>query len=536
MWKFFLFVLFWSTTLFAQGLCGTIDSDGEGFTQQKHQEKTSGLSLIGDASKLWPQDERVLHVRFVGIRNTILEQQIQKVVENSWEKCCGINFIFDNDKDAQITVKITYSEGYSSSIGTDSKLSKPSMRLSFYRYDKKSKKAILKKGVLKKINGEKVIRYDSYFYRKVVHEFGHAMGFKHEQQSPNLNIDWDEEKVIKYYKDTNSWDENKTRRNVLKKLEDATIRRVYGNIDENSGTFDGVNRQPFQSETVEIMNVTTAFDPHSVMCYEIHFPLAKNPNKHLLGVLNGKYQQDLEDNYISTGIRNAFHKQKLAIDEEASILESDDAFYIITNIGDVRYTLIYNSESEDFDIYPWWGDRYTLSTVDRYFANRLYPYSRESDNNRFIEREVERAFDEILSRAPNNDEQKKFGKYMGKYGLLEMRYSVSEKATTLLKKKYRSYHGSEANDEFIENSRQLLVEGEMDQIVKRLSTTMHLRSRDQIAFDKSLNVEGVKNIHIGDNFQAFAGEKMYFTAGRRIVLKSGFRAEVGSNVVVKIYK
>lgn len=56
-----------------------------------------------------------------------------------------------------------------------------------------------------------------------LHEIGHAVGLKHEHQNPNAGIVWDEAAVIKHYKQTNDWDEQTVRHNILNKLEPGDI-------------------------------------------------------------------------------------------------------------------------------------------------------------------------------------------------------------------------------------------------------------------------------------------------------------------------
>ena len=52
----------------------------------------------------------------------------------------------------------------------------------------------------------------------VIHEMGHMLGMIHEHQNPKgQNIDWNDEKVFEWAKQTQGWDEETTTNNILKK-------------------------------------------------------------------------------------------------------------------------------------------------------------------------------------------------------------------------------------------------------------------------------------------------------------------------------
>ncbi len=68
--------------------------------------------------------------------------------------------------------------------------------------------------------------------RVVLHEFGHALGFKHEHQNPSVSIPWDKEKVYEYYRIGNGWDRGKVDHNLFDKLDIGQTQ--YTSFDPNS--------------------------------------------------------------------------------------------------------------------------------------------------------------------------------------------------------------------------------------------------------------------------------------------------------------
>jgi hypothetical protein len=64
----------------------------------------------------------------------------------------------------------------------------------------------------------------------IIHEFGHVLGLIHEHQNPEgVGIPWDEEKVYKWARETQGWDEKTTYRNIIQK---------YDKNQLNSSLFD----------------------------------------------------------------------------------------------------------------------------------------------------------------------------------------------------------------------------------------------------------------------------------------------------------
>ncbi len=63
----------------------------------------------------------------------------------------------------------------------------------------------------------------SEFRRVILHEFGHALGFVHEHQSPNAGIPWDIDKVYAFYTgEPNNWDTTKINNNIFARYSKST--------------------------------------------------------------------------------------------------------------------------------------------------------------------------------------------------------------------------------------------------------------------------------------------------------------------------
>ena len=53
----------------------------------------------------------------------------------------------------------------------------------------------------------------------ILHEFGHAIGLKHEHQHPDCPIDWNKVVLYQYYKDNGNWGKDKVDEQILTKFD-----------------------------------------------------------------------------------------------------------------------------------------------------------------------------------------------------------------------------------------------------------------------------------------------------------------------------
>jgi hypothetical protein len=79
------------------------------------------------------------------------------------------------------------------------------------------------------------------FRRTTIHEFGHAIGLRHEHISPNVAFNWNEAQIIADLRQQ-GWPEDQTRRNIIDNLLKSNSRSAF---------------------------FTTRFDPKSIMIYSI---------------------------------------------------------------------------------------------------------------------------------------------------------------------------------------------------------------------------------------------------------------------------
>ncbi|MBL0237888.1 MAG: hypothetical protein IPQ02_15085 [Saprospiraceae bacterium] len=203
--------------------------------------KTNKAYLAALSAYKWPLNHRDLKVSFLD-GDTNIHKRVMETAKK-WEQYCGIRFIFGNFPDADITISFFYTGSWSY-FGTYSQKMKPSMNFGWLLRDTPQEE------------------YD----RVVLHEFGHAIGFVHEHQNPNGNIQWNKERVYQYYMSPpNNWDKLDVDENIFYKY-----------------NFNEVN--------------ATAFDPKSIMIYAI--PAELTLNGYSTSANNNLSPTDI--NYVST--------------------------------------------------------------------------------------------------------------------------------------------------------------------------------------------------------------------------------------------
>jgi hypothetical protein len=183
-------------------------------TPVSHSE-TGSLSLIGDSDKRWPNGSTLkVAMNFKGttVRDfsyvcdasdsgrVCSNKVIKFIMEQAsrWSTYGNISFQHtSNWNDAEIRIRFDRDKGANSVVGTDAQ-SRPRSE--------------------KTMNLDISWWNDDWIKATIIHEFGHAIGLKHEHKRPDTPYQLDEEKVYQYYSQTLGWSRKKTYHNVLRPL------------------------------------------------------------------------------------------------------------------------------------------------------------------------------------------------------------------------------------------------------------------------------------------------------------------------------
>ena len=144
------------------------------------------------------------------ISYSVLEADVKAAI-NEWAERVNLKFEYlasDSSKTADINIGFRHSKdsspnGSHSYIGTDCKGKTVSINFGWIG--------------------------DSQTYR---HEFGHALGLKHEHQLPNHDIVWNKEYIYNHYAQSDGWDRATVDRNIFDKLSSSSS--IYSEPDIKS--------------------------------------------------------------------------------------------------------------------------------------------------------------------------------------------------------------------------------------------------------------------------------------------------------------
>jgi hypothetical protein len=126
----------------------------------------------------------------IEISNLTPINAIKKVVNERIQPLVNLKLIFvNNSSTADIRISFDNKEGSKSAIGTYA---------------------------LKKPKNKYTMNFAWFNASTILHEFGHAIGMRHEHQGPFSNIQWDKEVLDEYYEEL-GWSPAKVQRNIIDK-------------------------------------------------------------------------------------------------------------------------------------------------------------------------------------------------------------------------------------------------------------------------------------------------------------------------------
>ncbi|MFK7814204.1 MAG: M12 family metallopeptidase [Maribacter sp.] len=211
---------------------------------------------------IWPTSSKIT-VSFLDTPSRMVGSKIKQYAQE-WEKYANIDFEFISGKNGDIRIGLKKGGSWSK-IGILAQLvDKKKKTMNFGWFNDNTS--------------------DESFRSTTMHEFGHALGLKHEHQSPAAGICWDWDKVITYFKDKEDWSEKRTRGN-LEMLSNTKVGN-YSAYDPKSIMHYGISNKVTSCDfSVKSNKVLSAIDKQGIATL---YP--KGKSRSIVGKLNNTYK------------------------------------------------------------------------------------------------------------------------------------------------------------------------------------------------------------------------------------------------------
>lgn len=164
----------------------------------------SRTSAILESAKKWVNGT-TLHYCFLSDPPYSKDKNVVSDAFDAWKEIpIGLNFEHvAQPADAEIRVSFQHGKGSYSYLGRD---------------------ALTRPQTMETMNFGWALSGSDFGRDTALHEIGHAIGLPHEHQNPFAGIVWNEQAVLDYFAGPpNRWDEDKTRWNVLRKIDADTV-------------------------------------------------------------------------------------------------------------------------------------------------------------------------------------------------------------------------------------------------------------------------------------------------------------------------
>lgn len=148
----------------------------------EHPGDTLELALY--TPQRWPAERRTVTVRFVD-GDQVQQAAVRVLVRQFWNRASGLQFVFVDEPPADVRVTFLQAGNWSHPGNYCLDVPEPLPTMCLSAVQSESRLADVR--------------------RVVLHEFGHACGYLHEQQSPNAAIPWDVPAVYAYFEER-GWD------------------------------------------------------------------------------------------------------------------------------------------------------------------------------------------------------------------------------------------------------------------------------------------------------------------------------------------